>query len=820
MVGVTMNRQVRADTPSRSVSWPVRSGAIPPLAECFISRPETGFDAARGLARGATVVLTQPAGPGEAGRQPLAGPTGTGGTGKTQLAAALAQTLWRSREADLVAWVPAASRDAVLTGYAQALAAAGAPGAQAGLDIAAAGFLGWLAKTSQPWLVVLDDLADPADLDGLWPAGTAGMVLATTRLPASTLGGPGRRILEIGPFSPREALGYLSARLSEDAGMRAGALDLATDLGCLPLGLGQAAAVIADSQTNCRSYRAQFAGRTRQMPVDGAGPDAATVAATWSLSLDRADSLAPPGMAGNALVLVALFDPAGIPGAVLTSPAASAYICGRHATGTPADQGQVRMVLDSLARAGLVTIDPDSAPRTVLMHSLVQAMIQRFIPPAMLEQAAWAAADALLQAWPPQEAEPLYEQALRDGAASLHRAAAGPLWTPEAHPVLLRAGQSLAQAGLTGLGIAHWQNMISTGQVLGQAHASIPVAHDNLAAAYLNAGRTADAVGAYEQSLAEQQRALGADHPGTLATRSGLARACLAAGRESDAVELYESILAEQEQGLGPDHPVTMTTRDDLVAAYLSAGRAPAAIAILRSVLNGRAAAQGPDHPETLTTQAALAAALLSGGELKDAVQLHERILADREQAHGATHPDTMAARASLAYAYRSADRLKHALPVYERTLADRGKVLGPDHPDTLTSLANLASAYHSAHKLKQAMPLYEEAVARYERSQGPGHPDTLAARGNLASAYHSAGRLAQAITLQEQTLEDYERLLGPDHTHALTSRANLASAYHTVGRRAEAVALFERTLADCERLLPPDHPMTQTIRENLNAAT
>jgi tetratricopeptide (TPR) repeat protein len=813
MVGVTMNRQVRADTPSRSVSWPVRSGAVPPLAECFISRPETGFGATDGLARGATVVLTQPAGPGEAGRQPLAGP---GGTGKTQLAVALALTLWRSREVDLLAWVPAASRDAVMTGYAQA----GAPGAQAGLDTAAASFLGWLAKTSQPWLAVLDDIADPADLDGLWPAGATGMVLVTTRLPASALDGPGRRILEIGPFSAREALGYLSARLNEDAGLRAGALDLATDLGCLPLGLGQAAAVIADSQTSCRSYLAQFADRTRQMPVDGAGPDAATVAATWSLSLDRADSLSPPGMAGNALVLVALLDPAGIPGAVLTSPAACAYICGRHATGTPADQGQVRIVLDALSRVGLVTIDPESAPRTVLMHGLVQAMIRRFIPPAMLEQAAPAAADALLQAWPQREAEPVYEQALRDGAASLQRVAAGPLWTPEAHPVLLRAGQSLDQAGLTGQAIAHWQNMISTSQVLGQAHASSPVAHDNLAAAYLSTGRTADAIGAYEQSLAEQQQALGADHAGTLATRSGLARAYLAAGRESDAIELCEGVLAEQEKALGRDHPVTMTTRDDLVAAYLSAGRAPAAIAILRRVLDDRAAAQGPDHPETLQTQAALAAALLADGQLKDAVELHERILAERERAHGATHPDTLAARASLAYAYRSADRLKHALPVYERTLADRDKVLGPHHPDTMTSLANLASAYHSAHKLKQAIPLYEEAVTRSERSKGPDHPDTLAARGNLASAYHSAGRLAQAITLAEQTLEDYERLLGPDHAHTLTSRANLASAYHTVGRRAEAAALFERTLADCERLLPPDHPMTQTIRENLTAAT
>ncbi len=817
MAGVTMNRQVRAETPSQSASWPVWSGAVPPLAESFAPRPETGFDAARGLARGTTVVLTPPAQAAEAGHQALAG---MGGTGKTQLAAAFARALWRIRDVDLLAWVPAASRDAVLTGYAQALAAAGLPGAGAGAGTAAAGFLGWLATTSRPWLVILDDVADASDLDGLWPAGAAGMVLVTTRLPASAVGGHDRKILEIGGFSPREALGYLAARLSEDAGMRAGALDLATDLDFLPLALAQAAAVVADSKTNCRSYRAAFAERTQQMPVAGTGLDAATVAATWSLSLDQADRLSPPGMAGHALALLALLDPAGVPAAVLTSPAACGYICGRHATGTRADESQVRSVVESLAQVGVVTIDPESASRTVLMHGLVQATIRQVIPPAMLEEVTSAAANALLQAWPADDADPLMTQALRDGTASLHRTAAGLLWTPEVHPVLFRAGQSLDRAGLNGLAVSYWQDMISTSQVVGQAHASIPLAHDSLAAAYLSAGRPADAADVYQQSLAEREQMLGADHPDTLTARSSLARAYLGAGRQADAIALYERILSERERVPGHDHPATLASRDDLVAAYLSAGRAQSAIVILQRTFNDRAAVLGADHPETLAARAELAAALHAGGQLTEAIRLYERILTDRERAQGATHPDTMAARASLAYAYRSADRLKHALPVYERTLADREKVLGPDHPDTVTSLANLASAYHTAQKLKQAMPLYEEALARLERSKGPGHPDTLTARGNLASAYHSAGRLAQAIPLYEQTLQDYERLVGPEHTNTLTSRANLASAYHTVGRRTEAVALFERTLADCERLLPEDHPMTQAIRDNLQAAT
>ena len=59
----------------------------------------------------------------------------------------------------------------MLSGYAAATAAAtGRDQASTGESVAAQ-FLSWLAETSRPWLVVLDDLAGGADLDGLWPAG-------------------------------------------------------------------------------------------------------------------------------------------------------------------------------------------------------------------------------------------------------------------------------------------------------------------------------------------------------------------------------------------------------------------------------------------------------------------------------------------------------------------------------------------------------------------------------------------------------------------------------------------------------------------------
>ena len=81
--------------------------------------------------------------------------------------------------------------------------------------------------------------------------------------------------------------------------MRAGALDLAMDLGCLPLCLAQASAVVADSATDCRVYRARLADRTRQMSVTEAGRYTAAVTATWSLSLDRAESGPRPAWPGT-----------------------------------------------------------------------------------------------------------------------------------------------------------------------------------------------------------------------------------------------------------------------------------------------------------------------------------------------------------------------------------------------------------------------------------------------------------------------------------------------------------------------------------------
>jgi hypothetical protein len=96
----------RTGTPQRSQVK--LSGIVPPLADPFHQRPETGLDLRAGLYPGDTVVLTH-------GEESAAAPATQGGTGKTQLAVAFRHALWDSGAVEALVWVSATSREAIIT---------------------------------------------------------------------------------------------------------------------------------------------------------------------------------------------------------------------------------------------------------------------------------------------------------------------------------------------------------------------------------------------------------------------------------------------------------------------------------------------------------------------------------------------------------------------------------------------------------------------------------------------------------------------------------------------------------------------------------
>ena len=368
-----------------SGTWPVRSGLAPPLAEGFIARTETVPGLEEALVPGSAVALVTDHKTPEGTRDWPAS------CGKTQLATYVSGSLWRSRTVGLLAWVTATSRASVLAGYGQAAA-------QLGLDHAgdaeavAARFAAWLEGTSRPWLVVLDDLRDAADLDGLWPAGPAGRVLVTAADVAAIPGEHRVRVLVVPAFSTREALNYLSGRLTTDPDQRSGAIGLAGELGGEPAALAQAAAVIVSSGIRCREYRDYFARRRAQLAVAGAGPLPAA-AVTWALSAEHAGQLAPEGGTWPQLALAALLDSQAVPGTVFTASATCQYLKSEGVCA--ADPEAAWSAVLALERAGLLAIDAAGTPPAVWVSPALQAAVRAAAPPDLLNRAARAAADAL-----------------------------------------------------------------------------------------------------------------------------------------------------------------------------------------------------------------------------------------------------------------------------------------------------------------------------------------------------------------------------------------------------------------------------------------
>jgi tetratricopeptide (TPR) repeat protein len=723
-----------AGTAPRRPSWPIRSGTVPALAELFSARPETGPSLAAELPAGAAVALVPDRAETTSAVSPSPqdaskAPDWLRSTGKTQLAALFAESLWASGGVDLLVWIDATSRASVLSGYAAATAAATGRDQASSCESLAAQFLSWLAETSRPWLVVFDDLADPAILDGLWPLGAVGRVLVTSADPAAVPSGV--RVVPVGPFSLREATSYLSERLSADPDKRHGAIELAQDLDLEPVALAEASAMIASSPLSCREYRTRFT-RRREHLAESPGQRLAAAAVTWTFSFERVDQLTQSGSAQLLLALGALLDGHGIPQTVFAAPAAGAFLAGGREV--PAGSERARAGLAALQQVGLVTVEQVTAPPSVRISPVLQAAVRAAMPEGMPDKAARSVANALLQAWPEQEQPGWPASGLRSCVAALRRITGDLLWDGGCHPVLARAGESLDRARLTGPAVDHWLDLATTGgRLLGGGNRDTVLAGERLAGAYL------------------------------------------AAGRADDAIPWFQWVLDTKTQKLGPDHRDVIDARRRVGHALVAALQLPAAITVLERAVLKFEHVSGPAHVDTLGARDELAAAYLAAGQYSDAITLYRRTLADREGAQGERHPETMTTRQGLADACLADGRAKEAAAAYKRLVADRERVLGPDHLDTLTARGKLGAAYQETGKTAAAELACEQAWAGFERVLGPRHPDTLRSRAELAQVYRRLGRYGDARVLLRDAVRRLERIL-PDGDPLVTElRQNLA---------------------------------------------
>jgi tetratricopeptide (TPR) repeat protein len=467
--------------------------------------------------------------------------------------------------------------------------------------------------------------------------------------------------LTVPAYSTREAMNDISGRLSTDPDQRSGAIDLVGDLGCEPLALAHAGAVIASSGMSCRDYRQYFTQRQKQL-TDAGRAETSAAAVTWTFSAEYAEHLSPGVSIRSLVILAALLDGQGIPGAVFTTKAAGQFVMSEVAQ--PPDPQRTWNAILSLQRAGLMTVDPPGTPPAVRISPVIQAAIRAAVPRDLYERAVRAAADALGEIWPRDEPRSRLAGDLRSCAISLRQAAGDLLWADgRPHPLLVLAGQNMDIARLTGPAVAYWRELAADSErILGPGSLETLMVSGCLGEALMAAGEASAAVPWFQQVLDGRSGMLGPDHPAAIAAKVSLGRALVAVGQPGDAVAVLEEAVAGSELVRGADHLDTLAAREEYAAAAQAAGRTAEAIRAYRQSLADRERLQGPQHPDTLTTSLGLADAYLAGGQDKNAIAQYKHVLADREGLLGPDHPDTLLTRGNLASAYFAAGRMASAL--------------------------------------------------------------------------------------------------------------------------------------------------------------
>jgi hypothetical protein len=398
----------------------------------------------------------------------------------------------------------------------------------------------------------------------------------------------------------------------------------------------------------------------------------------WWRSIEAADHFEPVRLARPVLELAALLDGHGVPVRLLTSDPITAHLARRR--GAPTTAADTVAALRRLERLGLVTADAGFS--SVEIAGTVPRAVRAAIPDGHVGDHVAAAADALLAIWPDVDETADDLPILRGHTEALLGHAEPRLWQDGLHPVVFRAGHSLAREGRHPAAVAYWERLLPAAhQRLGPDHPDTFVLRNNLAWSYGRRGDPHRALTELQALLPDRRRVLGDDDVNVLATRHGIAVWRHDAGDIDGAMSDMDQLLDDYLRVLGPLDRDTLNTRLLLATWAGEAGSPGTAATALRSLVDDYTGLLGADHPETLDVRYRLAECLLRAGPPDAASEVLDDLLADSRRVLGPDHRDTLLVRHLRAYVPAAAGDPAATVAALRELRGDVADAYGSDNP-------------------------------------------------------------------------------------------------------------------------------------------
>jgi tetratricopeptide (TPR) repeat protein len=452
---------------------------------------------------------------------------GLGGVGKSELALQYADA--HRGDYSLVWWITAADAGQVDAGLAGLAGRLCPLVAVAGTTTDAAGWaIGWL-QAHDRWLLILDNVEEPADIEPLLGQLGGGDVIVTSRRDADwgRLADP----VQLNVLASADAARILILRTGQhDTADEETAERLAAELGFLPLALEQAAAYIVAQRIPLTAYLDSLRRDPARMHAVGSASAQQTVARLWDLHITAIRGKNPAAV--RLLSVLAWYAPDAIPRAML----------GGHSPREETDEA-----LGLLASYSMITLTTES----VSIHRLLQSVI--LAGPADPAEDVRSLRDTALKwlnkaipidphtnmaGWPLLRALVPHAEALASHFPPDEKSI-NLIWALNNIGVFRNSQEDYAQALLlrqSMLPIYYEQDQVDEGPL--RAVATLT----GLAAAGRHDGQTADALRLLERALVITETALGPSHPSTALLLFNVAATYRDLGRPADALVLEERI--------------------------------------------------------------------------------------------------------------------------------------------------------------------------------------------------------------------------------------------------------------------------------------
>jgi tetratricopeptide (TPR) repeat protein len=662
--------------------------------------------------------------------------TGMGGLGKSTIVIEYAH---RHRdEFDIGWWIPSGNAALIAEGLAELARALDLVTVTDSASVAVARLRGALRERDR-WLLAFDNAEDPRDLAPVLPDGP-GRVLITSRNPRWQEVAP--TTIEMREFDRAESVALLRARAphldESDAGQ------VADQLGDLPLAIGQAGSLLAETGWGADAYLLLLAQRADELLAQrGDGTYPSSVAASWSVAFDRLAADDPAGL--ELLTLIAWFAPEPVPLRLLTDrpnllPAPLAAVAG--------DPLAMARRTASVRRLGMAAV----ALGTVHLHRVPAALL-RAVPLHDATHHSWASVAVRV----------------------LRHALPGDIWS---NPPRWGPWREL---------LPHVLAATASDRPLGDVIEESAWLLDR-AATYLHArGEPRTALPLFRRALAARRELLGDDDPDTLNSARNLAGDLCELGEYDEARLVAEGALTTSRRVFGDDHPLPLSAAITLGAALRGLRLYEDARAVTADALARRRRIFGEDHRGTLMLAYNLANILFDLDQFEQARIIDEDILERARRVLGEDNPDTLDFASSLAVDLRELGEPERSCELHEDTFLRRRRLLGEDHPDTLASASNLAVGLRLLGRHNEARALQQDTLNRWRRILGEDHPSTLASAANLAVDYSAVGEHEQARDLHIDTLTRRRGVLGDDDPATRASAVDLANDLTALGKLQEA---------------------------------